>query len=104
MIFRAGVDASVFDKVPNPNPYILKSNVSSGSIDSPYGKLSGNASYSYHLSQQQQPIVPGGGGTLSIVDSRNFPAAKTIAAAVVTLKPGGLRELHWHPNVTISRT
>ena len=34
---------------------------------------------------------------MKIVDRRNFPATD-IAAAIVTLKPGGLRELHWHPN------
>jgi oxalate decarboxylase len=33
-----------------------------------------------------------------IVDSTNFPAASTIAAALVEVEPGGLRELHWHPN------
>jgi oxalate decarboxylase len=33
-----------------------------------------------------------------IVDSTNFPAAANIAMAHVTLKPGALRELHWHPN------
>ena len=33
---------------------------------------------------------------MKIVDSRLFPVAD-IAAAIVTLKPGGLRELHWHP-------
>jgi oxalate decarboxylase len=34
------------------------------------------------------------------VDSRNFPATKHIAAAMVTLKPGAMRELHWHPNAS----
>jgi oxalate decarboxylase len=34
------------------------------------------------------------------VDSRNFPASKNVAAALVTLKPGALRELHWHPNAS----
>ena len=38
------------------------------------------------------------GGSVRIVDSTNFPASKTIAAAQVELEPGGLRELHWHPN------
>jgi oxalate decarboxylase len=38
------------------------------------------------------------GGEVRVVDSRNFPASTTIAAALVTLKPGALRELHWHPN------
>ncbi len=38
------------------------------------------------------------GGSVKVVDTRNFPISKTIAAALVTVKPGGLRELHWHPN------
>ncbi len=37
-------------------------------------------------------------GEVRIVDSTNFPISITIAAVLVTLKPGGLRELHWHPN------
>jgi oxalate decarboxylase len=38
------------------------------------------------------------GGDVRIVDSNNFKAANNIAMAMVTLRPGGLRELHWHPN------
>jgi oxalate decarboxylase len=45
----------------------------------------------------QEPIR-GKSGTVRITDSSNFPASKTIAAALVELEPGGLRELHWHPN------
>ena len=37
------------------------------------------------------------GGSVKIVDRKVWPATN-IAAAIVTLKPGGLRELHWHPN------
>ncbi len=37
-------------------------------------------------------------GDVRIIDSSNFKVATTIAAAVVTVKPGGMRELHWHPN------
>ena len=37
-------------------------------------------------------------GSVKIVDTGNFPISKTIAVAEVTIKPGGLRELHWHPN------
>jgi oxalate decarboxylase len=33
-----------------------------------------------------------------IVDSSLFKASKAIAMAMVTVHPGGLRELHWHPN------
>jgi oxalate decarboxylase len=46
---------------------------------------------------EQEPVVAAGGWA-RIVDSSNFPAASTIAAALVKVDPGGLRELHWHPN------
>ncbi len=39
-------------------------------------------------------------GDARIVDSGNFPAAKNIAAAMLTVRPGGMRELHWHPNAS----
>jgi oxalate decarboxylase len=45
----------------------------------------------------QEPIEAAG-GRVRITDSRNFPVSKTIAAALVEVEPGGLRELHWHPN------
>ncbi len=35
---------------------------------------------------------------MRIVDSSNFPAAATIAAALVEVNPGCMREMHWHPN------
>src|SRR6202049_4116713 len=37
-------------------------------------------------------------GTVQIADSTNFLVSKTIAATRVTIKPGGLRDMHWHPN------
>ena len=95
---HAGVNASVFSTVPSPDPYILNATVNTESVSSPYGKLEGNSSYVYHASREQPTQAAGGGGTVHIVDSRNFPIATTIAASIVTLNPGALRELHWHPN------
>jgi oxalate decarboxylase len=50
-----------------------------------------------HRLPAQEPLEFAG-GRARIVDSSNFPAASTIAAALVEVEPGGLRELHWHPN------
>jgi len=47
-----------------------------------------------------EPTKTTKGGEVRVVDSRNFPASKHIAAALVTVKPGGMRELHWHPNAS----
>jgi oxalate decarboxylase len=38
------------------------------------------------------------GGEVRIVDSSIFKASTNVAMALVTVHPGGLRELHWHPN------
>jgi oxalate decarboxylase len=40
------------------------------------------------------------GGSVRGVDSHSFPAAKNIAAGLITVKPGGMRELQWHPNAS----
>jgi oxalate decarboxylase/phosphoglucose isomerase-like protein (cupin superfamily) len=46
----------------------------------------------------QQPPEVGPGGRIRIADSRNFPVSTDIAAALVEVAPGHLREIHWHPN------
>ena len=73
-------------KVPGP----LASDV----VASPAGFVP--ESFTYRLSAQKPIKVAG--GQVRIVDSTNFPAASTIAGALVEVEPGGLRELHWHPN------
>lgn len=96
-----GVDPSVFDGLPQTDPYILKANVSERNVTGAPAEdyLTGDNSYVYFASQHETEPVPGEGGTFRKVDSTTFPIAKTISAAFVTLEPKGLRELHWHPNV-----
>ena len=53
--------------------------------------------FTFKLSQMA-PTKKQKGGEVRIVDSSLFKASITIASALVTLEPGGLRELHWHPN------
>src|SRR3984957_9167918 len=57
----------------------------------------GNTAFQFRM-MQMKPQKSTKSGEVRIVDSTNFPAAANIAMAHVTLKPGGLRELHWHPN------
>ena len=96
-----GVNESVFSTLPASNPYIQNSTVTQKNVtDGPAGALSGNASFVYRTFQHPAEAVPGSGGEFRKIDSTNFPASTTIAATFVTLKPRGLRELHWHPNVS----
>jgi oxalate decarboxylase len=73
---------------PMPGP------IASDAVDAPAGTAP--QSFSHRLHAQDPITAPG--GRVRIVDSSNFPAATTIAAALVEVEPGGLRELHWHPN------
>ena len=55
--------------------------------------------YTFRM-QAMAPTKKTAGGEVRIVDSKNFPAAKNIASALVTVRPGGMREMHWHPNAS----
>ncbi|XP_054156580.1 oxalate decarboxylase OxdC-like [Oppia nitens] len=44
-----------------------------------------------------EPNVTRTGGSVKIIDRRNFPLT-TMASAILTINPGGMREMHWHPN------
>jgi oxalate decarboxylase len=63
-------------------------------VEGPAGEVP--LSFSHHLSGRTPTRVTG--GHVRIADSTSFHAATTIAAAIVHVDPGGLRELHWHPN------
>ena len=92
-----GVPATLFGHTPSPSErYIF-----SAQVPGPLGpdKLQGAKpvpqSFSHHM-LAQEPIRTKS-GTVRITDSSVFPVSKTIAAALVEVEPGGMRELHWHP-------
>ena len=55
--------------------------------------------YTFRM-EAMAPTRKTSGGEVRVVDSRNFPVSKNIAAAMVTLRPDAMRELHWHPNAS----
>ena len=93
-----GVSADLVSHTPDPKElYIFKADA-----PGPLGpdKLMGAQpvpNWFSHKMLAQTPMKTKG-GTVRITDSHNFAASKTIAAALVELEPGGLRELHWHSN------
>jgi oxalate decarboxylase len=93
-----GVSAALFGRTPDPSErYIFPAPVP-GSLSS--DKIPGATTVPQALSHrmlEQQPIKTKS-GTVRITDSNVFPASKTIAAALVEVEPGGMREMHWHPN------
>ena len=96
-----GVSESAFANIPidvDHERYMFAAAVppalASDAVPSPAGTVP--TSFSYRMLQQEP--VKAAGGQARVVDSSNFPAATTIAAALVEVEPGAMRELHWHPN------
>ena len=96
-----GVPAETFAKIPLHDLYIFQGTLP-GPLAADQAAAVGEAGppphpFTFSLGSSA-PVRQTQGGEVRIADSRNFLVSKTIAAALVTLRPGGLREMHWHPN------
>ncbi|MGI4983821.1 MAG: cupin domain-containing protein, partial [Janthinobacterium lividum] len=96
-----GLPQEAFKNIPTEQRWIYQGKIPGPLADdqrasaSPMGKPEHSFIFRFSASQ---PVKSSAGGMVQIADTSNFPVSKTIAAAMVTLKPGGLRELHWHQN------
>jgi len=93
-----GVPVEAFADLPEPEKLYIFAAAAPGPLGP--DKLRGAEPVPQTFSHKmlaQEPIRTKG-GTVRITDSKNFPASKTIAAALVEVEPGAMRELHWHPN------
>jgi oxalate decarboxylase len=94
------VSESTFNQVPKKELFIFQAALPGDlkSEQSEAAKGTGTVPQSFDFkASQMKPTKVTHGGEVRIIDSKNFPVTP-IAAAIVRLKPGGLRELHWHPN------
>jgi oxalate decarboxylase len=93
-----GVPAASFGHTPDPSErYIFPAPIPGPlASDKIPGATPVPQSFSHRM-MAQEPIKTKS-GTVRITDSKVFPASVTIAAALVEVYPGGMRELHWHPN------
>ncbi|KAI0710237.1 oxalate decarboxylase [Earliella scabrosa] len=88
---------AAFDHIPGEQLYIFPGPVPADDQKppvSPYGPPPEPFTFDFaNMKPTQHP-----GGTVKIADSRNFKVAQKIAVAEVTVEPGAMRELHWHPS------
>ena len=89
---------SAFDNMPKDQLYIFNGtpapkSISAQNITGPGGVATGTQSYTYHWSKQEAYDTPG--GSIKILDPQTFPIAYNFSVALVTIKPGAMREIHW---------
>jgi oxalate decarboxylase len=93
-----GVNTSAFAGLRNPDELYIFPAPIPGPLASDHIQGATAVPHAFsHRMLAQQPIVTSS-GTVRITDSKVFPSSTAIAAALVEVNPGGLRELHWHPN------
>ncbi len=93
-----GVPAETFARFPKDEVYIAKGPVPPALPAEPKpGSLrDGALTHRYRLLAQKPQVFAG--GTNRLVSQREFPISSTMTGALMRIKPGSLRELHWHPN------
>jgi oxalate decarboxylase len=96
-----GVSERAMEKMPRREKFIFQAAVPgplAADQKAAAGSL-GATSLDFAFRTAQHPISKRTkGGEVRIIDSSKFKVSTTIAAALVTVHPGGIRELHWHPN------
>jgi oxalate decarboxylase len=95
-----GVDAQALNKLPKQELFIFQTDVP-GRVEADQKAAAGALGKSPQgfafRTMAMPPTKETNSGQVRIVDSSKFKASTT-AMAMVTIRPGGLRELHWHPN------
>src|SRR6266852_3792711 len=96
-----GVPAETFAKIPLHDLWIFQGKVP-GELSAVKKAMTGKAGappYPFTFSLgSSAPVSETKSGKVQIADSNNFNVSTTVAAALVTVRPGALREMHWHPN------
>jgi oxalate decarboxylase len=92
-----GVPESAFNGIPASEKYIFRQPVppSLEEVRKDLGAVEFTDEYVFRTSQMTTSKFPGGATT--VVDSSNFKATN-LAALFIDLEPGGMREIHWHPD------
>jgi oxalate decarboxylase len=91
-----------FKNIPIHNKWIYQSDIAAPPLAAVEAQMASAAGkppnpFVFRLADVK-PSVDTKSGTVRIADSTNFLVSKTIAATMVTIKPGGMRDMHWHPN------
>jgi len=93
-----GVDQKTFDKLPSKERFIFQVPQPPSLQDDKVTGANGNVPLSMVFKASQQTSQQSVGGAVRIVDTRNFQISSDVAAAIVDVNPGHMREIHWHPN------
>jgi oxalate decarboxylase len=101
-----GLDSDVIAKIPKADPlYIFPSTAPTTTLAEDqahaekHSKGKSALAYTFKASKMK-PTYETAGGSARIIDEKIFPASKKICVGMLNIKPGAMREMHWHPNAS----
>jgi oxalate decarboxylase len=94
-----GVPKEVFSNIPLNNLWIFQGTEPGDlAADRAAARVQPNTEPVIFRLSRSKPFKESKSGRIQVADSTNFKISKTIAASLITVEPGGIREMHWHPN------
>ncbi|MFY9640201.1 MAG: cupin domain-containing protein, partial [Rhodomicrobium sp.] len=94
-----GVSKEVFRNIPLHNLWIFQGQEPGDlAADKAAAGVQPDTEPAIFRLSRSKPFKESSGGRVQVADSTNFKVSRTVASALVTVEPGGMREMHWHPN------
>jgi oxalate decarboxylase len=94
-----GVPKEAFSHIPLNNLWIFQGKEPGNlAADRAAARVQPNTEPVVLSQYRPQPLRETTSGRIQVADSTNFKISKTVASSLITVEPGGIRELHWHPN------
>ena len=85
-------------KFPKKELYIGSGKIAGDEVPKNIEPSIGRSQMSHKFSLLDVRPVEFPGGSIRVVSQEDFPINSSLASALMTIKPGAFRELHWHPN------
>lgn len=94
-----GLPESAFDQLPKAEVYFARGPVPPVEIPPEHrgAPAAPPQTHQFHMLAQAPHSLHSGGREWRVGQER-FPISRTVTGVILDLNPGGLRELHWHPN------
>ena len=92
-----GVQDSALNHIPKEERFIFSAPLPPSLEDDAVKDPNGDVPLNMAFKLMQQKADSSAAGSVRIADTRNFTISTDIAAALVEVAPGHMREIHWHP-------
>lgn len=91
--------ASIFSKAKQGEAYIVTGRVPPAlPLPRNDGGLDNSPLKHHYPLMSLPPFFSSENGSVHIVSSKEFPVSQTMTGVIEIMKPGAVREMHWHPN------